>query len=127
MSNPVTLSDLKARWRYDFDIPSDPTLQVTLDDAWRFLLSRDRTLEARIADSTVAAEDVVYVVCRIALRTLGNPEGKKQESIDDYAWTRDASLASGEMFVTDDELAMLAPTVAPATRGSVRLVAYGDL
>jgi hypothetical protein len=127
MPNPVTTSDLSARWLFDTPIPSDDKLQAKLDDAWRHLLSRDRGVEGRLTAGTLAVDDVVTVVSAIALRVLGNPAGKRQESIDDYSWTRDNAVSAGEMYVTDDELRMLAPTYTSTTRGSVRLVAYGDL
>lgn len=127
MPNPATPSDVSARWLFDAPIPDDTKVQVKLDDAWRHLLSRDRTIETRLTAGTLSAADVVVVVCAIALRVLGNPEGKRQEAIDDYSWTRDASVSAGELYVTDAELAMLAPTYTASTRNSVRLVAYGEV
>jgi hypothetical protein len=52
---------------------------------------------------------VIPVVVAMVVRVLRNPDGKPQESLADYAYTRDAVSASGELTVTDDELELLAP------------------
>lgn len=124
MPNPATTADLVYLWLYEQAIPVDATVQAWLDRAWRHLLSRDRTIEARLADATIAEADVIDVVTAMALRVLGNPEGKRHESIDDYSWTRDTAAARGLLYVTPEELASLA--VSGGRTNSVRLVAYGD-
>ena len=60
----------------------------------------------------------------MALRVLRNPDGKVEESIDDYRYRRDALLASGVLHVTDDELADVTP--GRRQRRSIRLVTLGD-
>lgn len=126
MSNPATTSDVTARWLYESAAPDVSKIQSWLDAAWRELLRRDRTIETRLAASTLAGDDVTDVLVAMTLRVLGNPEGKKQESIDDYSWTRDASVSAGALYVTEDELASLAAPRETGTRHSVRLVVYGD-
>jgi hypothetical protein len=37
------------------------------------------------------------------IRHLRNPDGKYQESIDDYSFTRDRTVAAGALYITDDE------------------------
>lgn len=126
MTNPATPSDVTAAWLFDEPQPSDTIVQDWLDRAWRLLLSKDRTIETRLADASLPTEDVVDVVTAMALRVLGNPQGKRQESVDDYSYTRDSAVSAGLLYVTDDELNMLkVPGAARRTR-SVRLVAYGD-
>lgn len=124
MPNPATPADVTVRWLYDFPVPSDATVQAWLDDAWLYLLARDRTIEARLTAGTLATADVVRVVAAMAMRVLGNPQGKRQEAIDDYSWTRDSAVSAGLLYVTPEELASLA--VAGGRTNSVRLVAYGD-
>lgn len=122
--NPATSADLEALWLFDHAIPTTETLQAWLDRAWRHLLTRDRTIAARLTAATLDEADVIDVVTSMALRVLGNPQGKRQEAIDDYSWTRDSAVSAGLLYVTSDELASLA---APGGRtNSVRLVAYGD-
>lgn len=124
MPNPATTADVTVRWLYDAPIPATETVQAWLDDAWLHLLSRDRTIEARLTAETLAEADVVRVVVAMALRVLGNPQGKRQEAIDDYSWTRDSAVSAGLLYVTAEELASLA--AAGGRTNSVRLVAYGD-
>ena len=124
MANPATVGDVAGRWLYDAPMPDTSKVESWLDAAWRELLRRDRTIDARLASSELDAHDVSDVVVAMTLRVLGNPQGKRQEAIDDYSWTRDTSVASGALYVTDAELASLAATGLRAN--SVRLVVYGD-
>jgi hypothetical protein len=126
MTNPATPADVTSAWLYDFAQPSDGIVQDWLDRAWRLLLSKDRTIESRMADASLATEDVVDVVTAMTLRVLGNPQGKRQESIDDYSWTRDNAVSAGLLYVSDDELNMLKVPGAVRRTRSVRLVAYGE-
>ncbi len=48
------------------------------------------------------------VLASAVLRVLKNPEGKRQESVDDYSYTRDNSQATGTLYFTADELDALA-------------------
>ena len=124
MPNPATTADVSALWLYEEPMPSEVTVQAWLDMAWRHLVSRNRTIESRLDDGSLAADSVIDVVAAMALRVLGNPQGKRQEAIDDYSWTRDSAVSAGLLYVTAQELASLAP---PGGRtNSVRLVAYGD-
>jgi hypothetical protein len=124
MPNPATVSDVTVRWLYDAPVPAETTVQAWLDDAWGYLLTRDRTIETRLTAGTLDESDVTRVVVAMAMRVLGNPQGKRQEAIDDYSWTRDSAVSAGLLYVTAEELAGLA---APGGRtNSVRLVAYGD-
>lgn len=127
MSNPATAADVEDRWLFDAAVPDALKLQTWLDAAWRELLRRDRTIDTRLTAATLDPDDVTDVVVAMTLRVLGNPEGKKQEAIDDYSWTRDAAVSAGALYVTDAELASLAATLTTGTRHSVRLIAYGEL
>jgi hypothetical protein len=109
MPNPATVSDIEARWR-----PLGGTevvkVDALLDDAWALLRQRVADIETRTGD-TLDADLVVLVVTSIVLRVLKNPDGIRQESIQDYSVTW---AAAGGLYVTDDELALLAD---PATVG----------
>lgn len=126
MSNPVTTSDLEARWR-TFTAEESGVAAALLDDAWAILLARDATIDTRLTAGTLDAALVRAVVSAMVLRVMRNPDGKRQESIDDYSWTRDEALSAGSLYVSDDELALLAAPKTGLTRGSIRLVAYGEL
>ena len=127
MANPATPADVEDRWLFDAPVPDFAKLQTWLDAAWREILRRDRTIDTRLTAGSLVAADVTDVVVAMTLRVLGNPEGKKQEAIDDYSWTRDAAVSAGALYVTDAELASLAAPRTTGTRNSVRLIAYGEL
>lgn len=124
MPNPATTSDIEERFR-----PLTPaeTINATalLDDAWWLLTGRLPALEANMTAGSVSVGNVIRVVSNMVIRVLRNPDGKLEESIDDYRYRRDALVSSGALTVTDDELADLTPGAGRRVN-SVRLVAYGE-
>jgi len=124
MPNPATISDIEERFR---PLTAAETVNAVayLDDAWWMLTGRLPALEANITAGTVKVGNVVRVVSAMVIRILRNPDGKLEESIDDYRYRRDALISSGSLHVTGDELADLTPGAGRKTN-SVRLVAYGD-
>jgi Gp19/Gp15/Gp42-like protein len=112
MSNPVTVEDLEARWRPLTD-PEKTTAQAFLDDAWALLKSKVPNLDALAAADPDLFANVVRIESQMVLRVLKNPDGTKTTSlsIDDATrtWTKDASGATGLLYVTDDELQALYP------------------
>ena len=105
MTNPATTADLEARWR-PLSAQEATNGTTFLADAWRMLRRRITTLEDDIAaDATGDLEAVVVrVMATAVLRVMKNPEGKRQESIDDYSWTRDQAVSAGLLYFADDEL-----------------------
>lgn len=124
MPNPATIDDVEARFR-PLTAAEQVNAETFLDDAWWLLLGRLPNLEANLTAGTVSTENAVRVVASMVVRILRNPEGKSEESIDDYRYRRDALVSSGMLHVTDDELADLTPGDFRRSR-SVRMVAYGD-
>ncbi len=124
MANPAIVADIEARWR-PLDAQETTNAEAFLGDAWALLLSRRPNLEADITAATVSTDNVVRVVVAMVLRILKNPDGKLEESIDDYRYRRDALVASGTLHVTSDELADITP--GRVHRRSVRLVTHGDV
>ncbi len=126
MPYPVTLTDLEARWR-----PLTPQQALNasayLDDAWWMLTGRRPTLEADMAAGTVATGNVVRVVTAMVLRILRNPDGKLEESIDDYRYRRDALVSSGRLHVTAEELADITVSGHRQQVRSIRLAVPGDI
>lgn len=120
-TNPVTTDQLAARWR---PLTSAETVvaQSLLDDAWTILQARVPGLAARLDAATLDPELVVAVESAMVLRVLRNPDGKRQESIDDYSWTRDNAVSAGLLYLGDDELTLLSPQ---ATLGGAYVVSLG--
>src|SRR5690349_11160375 len=108
MPNPAGTSDLEARWRPLSDQESING-ETFLDDAWRMLTRRVSTIEADIASDDDLSADVVRVLATAVLRVMKNPDGYRQESIDDYVWIRDQAVSAGLLYFTDSELSGLYP------------------
>ncbi len=125
MVNPAQPPDLAARWR-PLTTAETAIAGTLLDDAYAILVARAPTLEARLSavPPTVSTGLVVGIVCSMVLRVLRNPDGKRQESIDDYSWTRDEAVSAGLLYVADDELRLLSGSQSRVR--SVRLVVHGE-
>ncbi|HET7386979.1 MAG TPA: Gp19/Gp15/Gp42 family protein [Nocardioidaceae bacterium] len=108
MANPAALSDLENRWR-PLSTQEQTNGQTFLDDAWRMLRRRVTNLETNIATDTDLHDEAVRVIAQAVLRVMKNPDGKRQESIDDYAWTRDQAVSAGLLYFTDQEINDLIP------------------
>lgn len=107
MPNPVQVTDLEARWRPLSDAEKT-VAEALLGDAWAIILNRFPDMEDRLSESGSFAI-LEAVECAMVLRVLRNPDGKVQESIDDYAWTRDRSVSAGELYLSEREETLLSP------------------
>lgn len=112
MDNPIVLpADIKDRWRPLTDI-EEANATALSGDAWRLIRRTltDAVLEAKRDDPDTGDDyvlDVRMVIANAVIRVLKNPDGKRQESIDDYSWTRDRVLSAGVLYLTDDEWRIL--------------------
>jgi hypothetical protein len=119
MPNPAHPTDVAARWR-PLSTEETTVAQTLLFDAWiklkRHATRRDVDVEEAILTDVDLSNEVIRVLATAVLRVLKNPEGKDQESIDDYSYTRNGNVASGELGFTDDELDDLFPALADSGR-----------
>lgn len=116
MDNPAAPTDIAIRWRPLTDL-EEINAGALIGDAWRMIRRRitDAVLDEKAADPETGPDyiaDVRMVICNAVIRVLKNPDGKRQESIDDYSWTRDRVLSAGVLYVTDDEWRILGVTGA---------------
>lgn len=109
---------------------------ATVDDVNGRLIGRDLTDAERTKVPTLLADasaimrqavpsldpappdTAVGVCCAMVLRMVQNPEGKRQESIDDYSYTIDSARSAGKLYLADDELDLLQP-LPPSTAFSI--------
>jgi len=117
----VAQSDIEKEWRPL--TPAEAAIVPGLSEkAWRRIVARVPAIESYILmepDPAVSPDAVRDVMASMIVRVLKNPDGWRVDprgDIDDYSeggGTRDTSLSSGELYVSDAELAMLTPFIAP--------------
>lgn len=125
MTVPATPQHVVARWRPL--TPAEETITYALlADAWLIVQSRFPTIQDRLdaVPPTVDVEAVRMVLASMVLRVLRNPDGKTQESIEDYSYTVNSAVASGQLYVTDDEFRLLAVSSTGGTAFTIR--PYGE-
>jgi len=95
---------------------SDEIAQVSawLADVEALILSRVPTLAALVLAGDPSSAVVVMVEANAVIRKVRNPEGKVSEDIDDYRYRLNADAARGDLFLTDDEWALLTPNSSTA-------------
>lgn len=125
MPNPVIVADLEERFR-PLSEQEQTNAQGMLDDAWELLLLRVPNLEARMADGSLTAGSVRYVLREALLPVLRNPEGYKRWSVDDASFERDSAVANGRLSIDDDLIALLLPG-AGSRRGAFGVAPHQDL
>lgn len=122
----ATMQDVEAAWR---PLTSDELRIIDSRLAYVSATIRAKVIgvDTRIAAGTLDPELVKGVTVEVVLRNLKNPEGKSEEQIEDYRYKRDTSTSSGQLLLTDDEIALLsrranrafsiAPSQEPASYG----------
>ena len=75
-------------------------------------------LDARLVGNPDLALVVSGIAVDAVLRVMQNPDGKIQESIDDYTFRRADAVADGVLYLTPAEAAQLVPTGGAAARGA---------
>jgi hypothetical protein len=50
---------------------------------------------------------LIQVQCAMVLRVLNNPDGKYEESGDDYSYKRDSAVSTGALYLSDAEALLL--------------------
>ncbi len=87
-------------------------VQAWLDDAEAIILGRLPDLVAAVAAGVPSTATVVMVESNAVIRKIRNPEGYTSETIDDYTYRYNEQVRRGDIFFTDDEWALLRPTVS---------------
>lgn len=80
-----------------------------LSQASALVRHRFPTVDARITAGDLSAELVAGVVADAVVRVLRNPEGKVSEGVDDYSYRRSDATATGSLYLSAEEIALLTP------------------
>lgn len=108
----ATLEDLGDRLGRDLTTDEQRRATAWLDDATALILKRFPQY------ATTPTDVSKKVCCAMVLRVLNNPNGLRQESIDDYSYTVDSSRSRGEVYLSDDE----ADELRPQLKGAFNIV-----
>lgn len=108
----ATLTDLADRLGRDLTSSEARRATAWLADAEALILKRFP--QYATAPTAISKK----VCCAMVLRVLTNPDGKRQESLDDYSYTVDSSRSRGEVYLSDEE----AEELRPQTGGAFSIV-----
>lgn len=107
----------------DLTAPEAALVDALLADAETMIMVRIPNLYDRLAE--VALINMITMVEATAVaRVMRNPDGVKQETIDDYTMVRDQALASGALYISSTEWAQILPDASAGRRGSLRAWIY---
>jgi len=107
----ATLTDLADRMGRDLTSSEARQATAWLDDATALILKR-------FPQYSTPTDVSKKVCCSMVLRVLKNPDGRRQESIDDFSYTIDSSRSRGEIYLSDEE----AEELRPAQGGAFSIV-----
>jgi hypothetical protein len=126
--SPATAEDLTLRSLVPLT-PQQVTVGVVkLGDAFNEIVARVPSVAERLdalQSDELFRKLVVQVQVAAVLRWLKNPDGKYQEAGDDYSFSRDASLATGEVYISDQEVALLSPVASQSPSGAYSIRPVG--
>lgn len=100
LATPQDLADRLGRDLSDTETRQAPSL---LDDATAIITDRFPQYATAPTPASTA------VCCAMVLRVLRNPGGHRSEQIDDYSYTVDSALSTGQLYLTDGEIDTLTP------------------
>jgi hypothetical protein len=122
--NPVEVTDIEARWR-SLSATETSVAEAMIDDMWARAQALIPTLSTNMDSGVVSSELARAVLAGAVIRVLRNPEGLRQQQIDDYSYTRDSALSSGGLYLSDEEMKLLAGSTSRA-RSMVLGSRFGD-
>lgn len=123
MENPVTLEDVRGSIERPLTSDEERVIPEWLGKAWRELNRVVPGISVRHAldpsePTYLDADDVADVIVAMVERKVRHPDGVSQWNGDDYGERVDPSMASGRIYVTDQERESLMPA-APSYGGGI--------
>jgi len=106
----ATVVDVSTRLGRPITDPDEVAqVQAWLDDAEAVILSRIPTLPDLLGAGAPTVATLVMVESNAVIRKIRNPEGYTSETIDDYTYRYNEQVRRGDIFLTDEEWAVLTP------------------
>jgi len=107
MANPATVDDLIRRSLRPLSDDEKRVGEQWLEDAWAILTTQKPFVAEKVDQSGSYRSLVVQILCAMVIRVLNNPDGKYQESGDDYSYSRDAAVSTGALYISESELGLI--------------------
>ena len=106
----ATITDVSTRLGRPIVDPSEVAqVEAWIGDVESLILARLPGLPDAVTAGLPTAATVAMVEANAVIRKIKNPDGKVAEGIDDYNYRLNENARKGELFLTDDEWALLAP------------------
>lgn len=117
----ATVTDVQVRLgRPITDATEIAQVNAWLSDLEALIKVRIPDLSQRVLDGVLDSEVVKLVEAQAVVRKVKNPDGKQNERVDDYSYGLTADAARGDLFLTDDEWALLLPSTNPSGAFTIR-------
>lgn len=107
MASPATDMDLSNRSLRTLTSQQLTVGAVLLGDAWSVITAKIPPAVDRVTTDAAFEALVIQVQCAMVLRVLNNPDGKFEESSDDYSYRRDQAVSTGMLYLSDAEESLL--------------------
>ncbi len=97
-------------------------IETQITDACDYVAGRWGTaLQTRLSGGQLTANLFKRIIANAVLRVLRNPEGYTSESEGGYSYGLRATVSSGDLWFTDDEVAMLSGAGQTLAPGSIAI------
>jgi hypothetical protein len=103
----ATAEDVSVRWGRELTAEESQLVGVRLEDVERMIRRKVPDLDDQISYGALYVEDVVQVEADAVLRLARNPDGYQSETDGNYSYTMQKDLATGKLWITDDEWEIL--------------------
>jgi hypothetical protein len=122
----MTVGDLQERAEFPLDGFEETYVNGRIREATDRIRSRwGSIVESRLASGAVSEDLFKDVVARAVLRIIRNPEGFTGETEGNYQYQKRATVASGYLLFTDEDIIDLVGVNTRTLPGTVRVGLYG--
>jgi len=106
----VSTDDLQSRYEGDITEWPVPYLQTQIADAQAFIATTVPASTVRLANGRLSEQMYKRVVSDVVFRVLRNPGGYTSEGDGSYNYARSAAVASGNLWLTANDVKVLTGT-----------------
>lgn len=102
----ASVDDVRRRWMGSAWEFTDDQVKALLDDAEDAVRSVVPTVDADMSSGVLPEARVTRVVCRVVLRVLRNPDGKRSTNVTTGPFSQNETYAGdnpGEVYLTDED------------------------